>query len=279
MRRRARKAISWRCSRPPTSSARWARWSTMPASSGRRRAGRRDVGRAHPAHDGGQCHRQHFVRARSGETDVDPHMAARAASSSICPRSRPGSARPTPMSIMRPPRARSIPSPSASATRSRAKASASPRSGPADRYRNPRQRRRARPRPSARHTVPMKRVGTPEEIANAIVCDVGRRLLRHQRFFRCPAGVKTFTQTQRQDLHHGQLLDLVVIGTAPHVCAIRAAQLGMKVAVVEKNATLVSTCLNVGLHALEGAVIRLQQLRGGLSSFAEDGRQRIRAVA
>jgi len=42
--------------------------------------------------------------------------------------------------------------------------------------------------------------------------------------------------------------DLVVIGTGPggYVCAIRAAQLGMKVAVVEKNATLGGTCLNVG---------------------------------
>ncbi len=54
--------------------------------------------------------------------------------------------------------------------------------------------------------------------------------------------------------------DLVVIGTGPggYVCAIRAAQLGMKVAVVEKNSTLGGTCLNVGcmpskalLHASE----------------------------
>ena len=42
--------------------------------------------------------------------------------------------------------------------------------------------------------------------------------------------------------------DLVVIGTGPggYVCAVRAAQLGMKVAVVEKNPTLGGTCLNVG---------------------------------
>ena len=54
--------------------------------------------------------------------------------------------------------------------------------------------------------------------------------------------------------------DLVVIGTGPggYVCAIRAAQLGMKVAVVEKRATYGGTCLNVGcipskalLHASE----------------------------
>ena len=54
--------------------------------------------------------------------------------------------------------------------------------------------------------------------------------------------------------------DLIVIGTGPggYVCAIRAAQLGLKVAVVEKRATFGGTCLNIGcipskalLHASE----------------------------
>ncbi|MGQ4273695.1 dihydrolipoyl dehydrogenase [Terrihabitans sp. B22-R8] len=54
--------------------------------------------------------------------------------------------------------------------------------------------------------------------------------------------------------------DLIVIGTGPggYVAAIRAAQLGLKVAVVEKRATHGGTCLNVGcipskalLHASE----------------------------
>jgi dihydrolipoamide dehydrogenase len=42
--------------------------------------------------------------------------------------------------------------------------------------------------------------------------------------------------------------DLTVIGTGPggYVCAIRAAQLGMKVAVVEKWPTFGGTCLNIG---------------------------------
>jgi dihydrolipoamide dehydrogenase len=42
--------------------------------------------------------------------------------------------------------------------------------------------------------------------------------------------------------------DLIVIGTGPggYVCAIRAAQLGMKTAVVEKRATHGGTCLNIG---------------------------------
>jgi dihydrolipoamide dehydrogenase len=54
--------------------------------------------------------------------------------------------------------------------------------------------------------------------------------------------------------------DLIVIGTGPggYVCAVRAAQLGLKTAVVEKRATFGGTCLNVGcipskamLHASE----------------------------
>jgi dihydrolipoamide dehydrogenase len=57
-----------------------------------------------------------------------------------------------------------------------------------------------------------------------------------------------------------QSYDLLVIGTGPggYVCAIRAAQLGLKVAVIEKRATHGGTCLNVGcipskalLHASE----------------------------
>ena len=42
--------------------------------------------------------------------------------------------------------------------------------------------------------------------------------------------------------------DLIIIGAGPggYVCAIRAAQLGMKVAVVEKRAKLGGTCLNIG---------------------------------
>lgn len=42
--------------------------------------------------------------------------------------------------------------------------------------------------------------------------------------------------------------DLIIIGAGPggYVCAVRAAQLGMKVACVEKRKTLGGTCLNVG---------------------------------
>jgi dihydrolipoamide dehydrogenase len=54
--------------------------------------------------------------------------------------------------------------------------------------------------------------------------------------------------------------DVIIIGSGPggYVCAIKAAQLGLKVAVVEKRATFGGTCLNIGcipskalLHASE----------------------------
>ncbi len=45
-----------------------------------------------------------------------------------------------------------------------------------------------------------------------------------------------------------ETFDVIVIGAGPggYVCAIRAAQLGLKVACVEKRGTLGGTCLNVG---------------------------------
>ncbi len=66
--------------------------------------------------------------------------------------------------------------------------------------------------------------------------------------------------------------DLIVIGAGPggYVCAIRAAQLGMKVACVEKRETLGGTCLNVGCipsKALLQASEKYEEAAHGLAAF------------
>ncbi|WP_430437521.1 dihydrolipoyl dehydrogenase [Oceanibaculum nanhaiense] len=69
--------------------------------------------------------------------------------------------------------------------------------------------------------------------------------------------------------------DLVVIGSGPggYVAAIRAAQLGMKVACVEKRATLGGTCLNTGCipsKALLAASEKFHEAESGLAAFGVD---------
>jgi dihydrolipoamide dehydrogenase len=67
--------------------------------------------------------------------------------------------------------------------------------------------------------------------------------------------------------------DLVVIGTGPggYVCAIRAAQLGMKVAVIEKNATLGGTCLNIGCMPSKALLYASEMFEEAGHSFAKMG--------
>src|SRR3978361_1410445 len=67
--------------------------------------------------------------------------------------------------------------------------------------------------------------------------------------------------------------DLVVIGTGPggYVGAVRAAQLGMKVAVVEKNATLGGTCLNVGCMPSKALLYASEMFEEAGHSFAKLG--------
>ena len=67
--------------------------------------------------------------------------------------------------------------------------------------------------------------------------------------------------------------DLVVIGTGPggYVCAVRAAQLGMKVAVVEKNPTLGGTCLNVGCMPSKALLHASEMFEEAGHSFAKMG--------
>jgi dihydrolipoamide dehydrogenase len=66
--------------------------------------------------------------------------------------------------------------------------------------------------------------------------------------------------------------DVVVIGGGPggYVCAIRAAQLGFKVACVEKHSALGGTCLNVGCipsKALLSASEKFEEAKNGLGKF------------
>src|SRR5262245_50421494 len=62
-------------------------------------------------------------------------------------------------------------------------------------------------------------------------------------------GEATFKSSPERESHMADnSFDLIVIGSGPggYVCAIRAAQLGLKTACVEKRRTLGGTCLNVG---------------------------------
>src|SRR6202000_3136847 len=56
-----------------------------------------------------------------------------------------------------------------------------------------------------------------------------------------------------------------------YVCAIRAAQLGLKVAVIEKNATLGGTCLNVGCMPSKALLYASEMFEEAAHSFAKMG--------
>ncbi|MDO9709899.1 dihydrolipoyl dehydrogenase [Paracraurococcus lichenis] len=67
--------------------------------------------------------------------------------------------------------------------------------------------------------------------------------------------------------------DVIVIGAGPggYVCAIRAAQLGMKVACVEKRATLGGTCLNVGCIPSKALLQSSEHFEEAKHKMAEHG--------
>src|SRR5271169_2173009 len=67
--------------------------------------------------------------------------------------------------------------------------------------------------------------------------------------------------------------DLIVIGSGPggYVCAIRAAQLGMKTAVVEKRATFGGTCLNIGCIPSKAMLHASELYEEAKDKFAEMG--------
>jgi dihydrolipoamide dehydrogenase len=67
--------------------------------------------------------------------------------------------------------------------------------------------------------------------------------------------------------------DLIVIGAGPggYVCAIRAAQLGMKVACVEKRETLGGTCLNIGCIPSKALLQSSENFHAAAHDYAEHG--------
>ncbi len=67
--------------------------------------------------------------------------------------------------------------------------------------------------------------------------------------------------------------DVIVIGAGPggYVCAIRAAQLGMKVACVEKRETLGGTCLNVGCIPSKALLQSSEHFEEARHKLAEHG--------
>jgi dihydrolipoamide dehydrogenase len=67
--------------------------------------------------------------------------------------------------------------------------------------------------------------------------------------------------------------DLIVIGTGPggYVCAIRAAQLGMKVGVVEKSPAFGGTCLNIGCIPSKALLFASERFEEAGHTFAKMG--------
>jgi len=66
--------------------------------------------------------------------------------------------------------------------------------------------------------------------------------------------------------------DLIVIGSGPggYVCAIRAAQLGLRVCCVEKRKTLGGTCLNIGCIPSK-SLLHASQIYSDTKSYADIG--------
>jgi dihydrolipoamide dehydrogenase len=67
--------------------------------------------------------------------------------------------------------------------------------------------------------------------------------------------------------------DLIVIGSGPggYVCAIRAAQLGLKVACVEKRETLGGTCLNIGCIPSKAMLQSSENFAEAMHKLADHG--------
>lgn len=69
------------------------------------------------------------------------------------------------------------------------------------------------------------------------------------------------------------MFDVVIIGSGPggYVCAIRAAQLGLKTALIEKEKTLGGTCLNIGCIPSKALLESSEHYENALHSFTSHG--------
>ena len=67
--------------------------------------------------------------------------------------------------------------------------------------------------------------------------------------------------------------DTIVIGSGPggYVCAIRCAQLGMNVAIIEKYNNLGGTCLNVGCIPSKSLLESSELFHKAITDFSEHG--------
>jgi dihydrolipoamide dehydrogenase len=67
--------------------------------------------------------------------------------------------------------------------------------------------------------------------------------------------------------------DIIIIGSGPggYVCAIRAAQLGLRTAVAEKRATLGGTCLNIGCIPSKALLQSSENFHAARDSFKAHG--------
>src|ERR1700721_4656954 len=83
----------------------------------------------------------------------------------------------------------------------------------------------------------------------------------------------THLQPPRSEAIMAENFDVIVIGSGPggYVCAIRAAQLGLKVACVEKRATLGGTCLNIGCIPSKALLQSSENFEAAGHAFAEHG--------
>jgi ribulose 1,5-bisphosphate synthetase/thiazole synthase len=92
----------------------------------------------------------------------------------------------------------------------------------------------------------------------------------------CPATTAVAKATEARAVSKSpspSIYDVIVIGSGPggYVCAIRAAQLGLKIALVEKQRTYGGTCLNVGCTPIEGTALCVGNVCRSGAAFCDSG--------